>query len=204
MHRFSRTFVLISTAGFWIAFGACEPELPPYNDPSTVFTAKVYGIYSLNVTTNSLSLNVTIKNSFDETLQGKAVFNGQFEIIPLRNSSYRRSFSLSDANLAYARNYNSASKILTIDPGDSVQFRVSWDFMADNGVDLRNSFFRYFPDATCSGRTIALPEVFSIHSEMLVFDRIPAITATMSGFVFCHVNVFVLPNFCPPILECPK
>jgi len=203
LHRFLRTCVLISTAGFWIAFGACDSELPPYNDPSTVFTAKVYGIYSLNVTTNSLSLFVTIKNSFDETLQGKAVFGGQLEIIPLRNPSYRKSFSLSDANLAYARNYNSASTMLTIDPGDSVQFRVSWDFIADNGVDLRAAFFRNFSDATCNGRTIALPEVFSIHSEMKMFDRIPATTATMSEFVFCYVNVFILPNFCTPVLGCP-
>jgi len=177
--------------------------LPPYKDPSTVLTAKVVGIYSFNITTNSVSLFVTIKNSFDETLQGKVVFDGQLEIIPLRNPSYRRSFSLSDANLAYARNYNSAAKMLTIDPGDSIQFRVSWDFIADNGLDLRTAFFRNFSDATCSSRTIALPEVFSIHGKMLVFDRIPAITATMSEFVFCYVNVFILPNFCTPVLVCP-
>ena len=204
MHRFSRTCILISTAGFWIAFGACESEVPPYNDPSTVFAAKAYGFYSYGVTTNSLSIFVTIKNSFDETLQGKAVFGGQLEIIPLRNPSYRRSFSLSDANLNYARNYNSTSKILTIDPGDSVQFRVTWDFVADNGVDLRNTFFRYFPDTSCSLRTIALPEAFSIHGEMKVFDRIPSTTATMSEFVFCHVNVWVRLGACPPVLECPK
>lgn len=204
MHRFSRTFVLSSTAGFWIAFGACESELPSYNDPSTVFAGRANGFYSYGVTTNSLSFFLTIKNSFDETLQGKAVLNGQLEIIPLRNSSYRRTFSLSDANLNYARNYNSTSKILTIDPGDSIQFRVSWSFMADNGVDLRNSFFRYFPDTSCNVRTIALPEAFSIHGEMKVFDRIPATTATMSEFVFCHVNLWILPQVCPPVLGCPK
>ena len=203
MHRFSRTFVLISTAVFWIAFGACESELPPYNDPSTVLTAKIYGIYSLNISTNSVSLFVTIRNSFDETLQGKVVFDGQLEIIPLRNPAYRRSFSLSDANLAYAKNYNSAAKVVSIDPGDSIQFRVSWDFFADNGVDLRTALFRNFSDATCNGRTIALPEVFSIHGEMLVFDRIPAISATMSEFIFCYVNVWVGSNFCTPVLGCP-
>lgn len=198
-----RSLFVILASFFFIAF-SCEGELPLYRDPSDVLEGKMDGFYALSLTTNTLRVQLIVKNGFDETLQGAAIFDGQTVVTSTRDPNIHRSFSLSTANIIYARSYNAGSRVLTIDPGDSVKFEATWNFVDDNGTDLIAGFFRYQNDPTCPSRRIGLPEFFTLSGEINVFDRIRTVRARVKQFRLCHVNPYVAPNFCPPIFDCPQ
>ncbi|MGH2569551.1 MAG: hypothetical protein ACRDGA_14530, partial [Bacteroidota bacterium] len=102
---------------------ACDEALPPYDVPEKVFEGSVFAGYQiLTPGDNSLKVFVSIKNLFDETLQDRAVLSGSLEIASLRDPRVKKTFSLNTANLLYARSYNSVSRFLTLDTGDSVVF----------------------------------------------------------------------------------
>jgi hypothetical protein len=87
--------------------------------------------------------------------------------------------------------------VLRLDPRGKIVFQQAWNFIDDQGRDLRTEVFRYVADATCSGRKIALPEIFVVEGTFKVFDRISEVEIKPSSFQFCHVNVWVNPRDCP-------
>ncbi len=181
---------------------ACEGEIPARLDPSDVFESKVQAFYNLSITQNDLRILFTARNKFDETLQAVADFNGTLELTMARNTSIRKTFTLSAAQLVYARSYNTGTRVLTIDPGDSVVFGVNWNFISDAGLDLRLVHFIYTPDISCTqyARKFAHPEIIIIEGQLKIFDKVNVTKAGTIQFLLCHVNLFVLPNYCTPIL----
>ena len=104
--------------------------------------------------------------------------------------------------------YDPRTGVVTIDPGKSVRFRYKWNFVDDNARDLRQTAFVYHPDTTCIafGRMIAFNETFRMTGSLKVFERIPTLTAAPRELSMCHVNIFVLQNYCPiidPARPCP-
>ncbi len=186
-----------------LALMACEGEIPARLDPSDVFESRVQAFYNLSVIQNDLRVLFTARNKFDETLQAVADFSGTLELTMARNTSIRKTFTLSAAQLVYARSYNAGARVLTIDPGDSVVFGVNWNFVSDAGLDLRLDHFRYTHDASClppGDRELADPEVIIIGGQLKIFDKVNVTKAGSIQFLLCHVNVFVLPNYCTPVL----
>ena len=183
-----------------VTINSCDENLPPYRDPSDLMEGKIEGQYVLTISDNSVKVFVTIRNVFDETLEGHAPLEGAIEIESLRDPRLRKSVPLRVANMISVHGYNSSLGLLTIDPGDSIRLGYSWNLIADNGTDLRSQFFRYTPDATCQDRLIANEETFILRGELKVFDRLPAVRCGPAGFAFCYVNKWVPPRDCPPIL----
>jgi len=209
MNRISATaFFCIATS----ASLACEGELPARLDPSDVFDGKSQAFYNLSNLQNDLRILFTVRSTFDETLEAVADFSGTLELTMARNTSIRKTFSLSAAQLVYARSYNTGTRVLTIDPGDSVVFGVNWNFISDAGLDLRLNYFRYTPDPAClaighplclppgQDRKLANPEIIIIEGQLKTFHKVYMTKAGPAQFLLCQVDRYVPPNCCPPVL----
>ncbi|HEY4612967.1 MAG TPA: hypothetical protein VII11_08305, partial [Bacteroidota bacterium] len=192
--------------------GPCDESLPPYSEPEMFLTGSISGQYILTATDNSMKVYFSIKNIFDETLQGQAVMRGTMEIVSMRNPNVHKTYALSISNVSNPGRYDPATGILTFDPGDSVVYLASWNFIADDqGADLRTSYFRYVSDPVCTGRALdgtplerchALTEEFILRSEIIVFEGRAPVRATVL-FPLCYVSRWVNPKYCPPIITSP-
>lgn len=179
---------------------SCKEPLPPYEDPRNVFEGSLDPEYVYAFNDNSLKIRFAIKNKFDETLQARAVLTGSLQISLRRNPDFKRTFFLSASNLVQATNYNPNSRILTINPGDSIRFGVSWNFLDDNGRDLRQEVFRYVPDPMCILRRIAAREIYVLRAEVKIFDRTEDVSVGSVAFAMCHINAWIDPKQCPLLL----
>lgn len=180
---------------------SCKEPLPPHEDPRNVFDGTIDAEYVYAPDDNSLKIRFAIKNKFDETLQGKASLTGSIQISLRRIPDRKRTFSLSSANLIQARNYNPNSRELTIDPGDSIRLAVSWNFVDDKGIDLRQGVFQYVIDPTCpTYRRIALREILIVKANLTVFDRTEDVNVGPVIVPICHINAWVDTRICPLIL----
>jgi len=199
--KWRRELLAVVLLGFVTAASlSCGEDLPPYKDPSDVFEGQIRGSYTLSAAENAAWIFITIKNHFDETLEAPAVIGGTLRIVPERYPDYRRTVSLSKSHIISARGYNASTGILRIDAGDSIRLGYPWNFIDDNGRDLRTQVFQYRADTSCPGRRIANQETFVLSAEVKVFDKVPALSISLTNFSVCHVNMWVNPRDCPPII----
>ncbi len=181
---------------------SCQEDLPPYRDPSEVFEGHIQGLYVLSAQENAAWIFITVKNTFDETLEAPAVIGGTLRIVSSRYPDYRKTLSLNKSHIINARGYDPTTGVLRIDSGDSIRLGYAWNFIDDNGRDLRTQVFQYWGDTTCRAlnRRISYQETFLLSAEVKVFDKIPALSIGMTNFSMCHVNIWVNPKDCPPII----
>lgn len=202
---------LAVSAGFFLAIVAagplCNESLPPYINPRDVFSGTVQGAYVLTMSDNSVKIYLNVTNRYDETLEGRALLNGEMEISLAGNPMISKTFSISSSNLLTSRNYNPTTGFLRIDPGETIRFGVSWNLVADNGTDLRTGVFRYWEDTECAARCVAEEEVFVIRGSVDIFEQTNTVVADPALFSLCHVSNYVEPRFCPPVdytIPCSK
>ncbi len=184
--------VILLLLGFSLS---CKEPLPAYQDPTQVFSGILRPVYRYSGTQNSLNAQLVVVNDYDETFEGRTLFEGTIEIVLARKPDLKKTFFLSSSNLIQGK-YNPGSRILTLDPGDSVRVGVAWNFVDDRGVDLRQQEFSYQTDQTCSLRKIAAEETFTITGRLKLYDRTDEIKFGPVVFTMCHVNVWVDPRFC--------
>lgn len=196
-HRKAHQFLIFSA--LVLLLGPCDESLPPYREPDQPFEATVRGDYTLSVIDNSMKVYLTVKNIFDETLEGTASFRGTVEIVSARNPQIQKTFQIRAQNLIQAPGYTSSTGRLIFDPGTSLVFLFSWNFVDDRNVDLRSQFFRYVQDASCSARCLALPEPWILTANVTIFDKTGNATARAT-YSLCFVTVWVNPRDCPPII----
>ncbi len=184
-----------------VAFASCKEELPPYEDPREVLKGTMTGRYVFHQSENAVAVYFTVVNAYDETLEAQAILQGDVEISLRRVEGVRRGLSISSADLIYVRNYDAVTGVLRLDAGDSLVFRVRWDFVDDQGRDLRETQFRYIPDPVCSTlRKIALEETFSLEGRVRIFDKVAPVQGGPVLFSLCHVSAWVSPQVCVSIL----
>jgi len=177
----------------------CDETLPPYQDPRDILIASIGARYVLFGGDNSLKIFLDVHNSYDETLEARADFSGEMKITLARDPSVSRTFSITQTDLRTTGKYTPATGVLRMDPGDTVRFEVSWDFVDDNGTNLRTGLFRYYEDASCTGRCIAEEEQFVLNGSVKIFEKVSASTSRAELISICHVSTFVPPQFCPPV-----
>lgn len=182
-----------------LVLGPCDESLPTYREPASVFSTSIRGDYALSVIDNSMKVYVTVRNEFDETLQGQASFRGSVEIVSARDTQVRKTFQVSSRSLARAPGYDPATGRLTFNSRDSLVFLFSWNLVDDRGVDLRSDFFRYVVDRSCSGRSLALPEPWILTTNLTIFDQRGNTTA-QGTYSLCFVSRWINPSNCPPII----
>jgi hypothetical protein len=188
---------------FAALFGSfsCHESLPPYQDPSQVFVGVLVPTYLFSNTLNALGVQLVVTNVYDETFEARTQFEGSIEITHAVAPEYRKTFFLSAANLIQGK-YNTGSRTLTFDRGDSVRLGVQWNFVDDRGRDLRQELFAYRVDRTCSpdARRISVEQSFVIRGRVKLFDRTEEVSGGPIRFTFCHVSRWVDPRACPSIL----
>ncbi len=196
-------FALISVLSF---LSSCDEQLPAYRDPRNALEAKVMTRYVLGVSENSMKVEIRVINTYDETFEGRAVLQGSGSILLKRNQFVGRTFTVTAANFTSGK-YNPVTGILRMDPNDTLRLIFSWNFVADGGVDLRQTVFQYYNDATCSWdqplviqRRIAFQETFVVRVSLKVFDKIPELSDGPIEFTMCHVDQWVPGNWCAPII----
>jgi hypothetical protein len=178
---------------------SCDESLPPYQDPRNILQASMRGRYVLSPDDNSLHVTLIVKNVYEETIQAQATLRGTIVVTAKRNSSIQITLPITANNITYATSYNRATGILTIDPQDTVVFSASWSFIDNAGRDLRQMFFDYTPDPTCSFREIAAEETFILDGSVKVYDMISDVTAEPIEFSMCHVTNWVDTRTCYPV-----
>lgn len=185
------------------AFTSCNETLPTYKMPHDVLKSRIEAEYVLSPTDNSVKVYFVVVNTFDETLEGPGVLRGTISLTSARDPRIRRTYEVGPATLISARGYDRLTGMLRIDPGDSIRFLVSWNFInSDNGVDLRTGFFRYYGDLTCNGaaisRCFAYTEPFVIEANIKIYDQTAPQIASIS-YPLCFVSRWVLPKLCPSV-----
>jgi hypothetical protein len=175
---------------------SCNESLPPYQDPRNVLQGVPRGKYVLSYFENSLHVSFTIKNVYEETFQAEATFEGTLVITAKRSPAIQKTVHLAAQNITYAANYNKATRVLTLDPVDSVVLSFTWNFVDDAGQDLRVMFFRYLPDTSCLGRYIASEETFLLQGSVNVYEKVPEVSGGPIEYTFCHINAYLSPHEC--------
>lgn len=169
---------------------SCKEPLPSYKDPTEVFSGMVRPTYLLSPTQNHLGVQLVIVNDYDETFEGRTLFEGSIEIALSRKPEVKKTFFLSASNLVQGK-YNAGSRVLTLDPGDSVRVGVVWNYVDDRGVDLRQEEFVYRTDPACTLRRIAQEETFAISGKLKLYDRTEEIRFGPVTFTMCHVSAWI-------------
>ncbi len=186
---------------FLLLFLSCDESLPPLTEPESILKGSLVVTYTY-AQDNQLTIQFGVTNEFDETLQGPASFAGSLQIASERMPGFKRTIPISSANILVARNYNAATRALTMDAGETVYLQAKWDFVDDLNRDLRDTVFRYVPDPTCpqmGGRKIALSEKFTITGTLLLYDRTGDVRVGPVVFSFCHIDSWVDRRSCPDI-----
>ena len=134
----------------------CDEELPPRGDPDNLITSKLVAQYNgapnnTSILSNGYDFYVTIKNNYDETLQGYGLFGGGLEIIWEENPNYRKTVHFDKSMIMDTRRYkyDPVENIVTMDPGDELTFFYRWDFVTDDGDTLPWKHFTMTRDDQC-------------------------------------------------------
>lgn len=177
---------------------SCDETLPEYKDPQNLFRSSLeahffYGPYE-GVLDSTMKAYVNAVNIFDETFNAQVNIDGFVEIILVKDTTYHKTFRLTEDEIFSATNYIKQQRLLTIDPGDSLRLRVSWNFIDDNGRNLRNDIFRYKLDVRCpvpsidEKRWFAPPEFFIIRGQLKLFDKTGYLFPKEIVVELCHIT----------------
>jgi len=182
----------------------CNEQLPPYADPRNILSAETHGEYVLTVRDNSVNFFVVVRNDFDESLQAVAAISGTMEIVLQRDTTVRKTVTLSNTNLIHGTNYVPSTGEIIFDAGDTVTLLYKWDWIDDQGRDLRLETFRYHEDLQCDcgfyNRALADEEVFTLRGEVKMFDRVGRMSFGPTAFHLRFASRWVNPKYCPPVL----
>lgn len=176
---------------------SCEESLPPRQDPTDLFKVQLSSTYLYTQLSNSVIVNVTAINQFDETISDHADISGSIIVTSARDSSVHKTYPVSSANLIHG-DYDAIKGILTINPGDSVVFQIYWDFTDDNGESLADNFFHYSVDRTCQQRMIAQLETFEIAAKAKLYSNL-GYAQSQIPFSIVQFDHFVGPHDCLPL-----
>lgn len=181
----------------------CTESLPEYADPRSVFQASLQGSQILTAGRNEIDFKFILRNKFDETFQAEAKIAGYIEASLEKDRSVKIRFDLDVSDLQNSNRYDPLTRLLTVDVGDSLVFAVRWNFLDDQGRDVRRTQFDFVADPQCPYRCVARRERFVLSGELGVYDRIPPVQIPRAEFEICYISRWVNPKYCPPAFPDP-
>ena len=180
----------------------CAESLPPRSDPANLFTVSITTEYNIVNNFGWLDVFVTLKSNYDETLQDVALLDGTLMIDWTQDPALRgnivprRTAHFEPAQIVSAKKYDSFTRMLTIDPGDSIRLRYRWNFKTDDSTDLYKQF-KYQPDKSCliggggesapQYRRFSANQPFQISAQVKIFDRSAMVYSAPFSVVTCAV-----------------
>ena len=129
---------------------SCEDPLPSYVAPTDFLRASVRNISqpdvyysyveffndldqnSVTVSTAAQTIFIDVVNTFDETLQDIPEVSGMLTIQETDIPDMKATIPLTVSSLTGPQ-YNTTTKILTLNPGDTLKLRCSWRYKSDDG-----------------------------------------------------------------------
>ncbi len=156
---------------FTFAFAglSCNETLPTYVEPKSLLEAGVQAEFE-RVGRDAIpqfSIYLRIRNTFDETLQGRKQLTGIFDVVLVRAPQYRATIAINQSHAIYPYLLRwQATPTLTFDSADSLVFLYPWDLYDDNGVYLPTDVFSYD-----TARHVGVPEEFEISGSFQVFNN---------------------------------
>ena len=129
---------------------SCNDSLPAYITPTDFLHATVrmasppevnysYVEFSNDISVNPVTVSslpqtiyVDVVSSFDETLQDEPDVSGTLEIVDPEIPNLKATIPLTLANFTGVQ-YNPSTKLLTLDPGDTLRIRCIWRYKSDDG-----------------------------------------------------------------------
>ena len=129
---------------------SCDDSLPVYEAPTDFLRVNIQNLsppevsytyiengndislLNVIVTSAAQSFSINVVNTFDETLQDVPDVSGELEISSLDLPSLKATIPVTVTNLSGSQ-YNAATKILTLDPGDTLKMRCTWRYKTDDG-----------------------------------------------------------------------
>jgi hypothetical protein len=203
--RNKQTILVASLIACLAFFLACDESLPPRNDPSRLFRGSADTKYSLLWNENALRIGVNIVNIYDETIQTSVNMVGTLKVTLVRNKTYEKTINLNVSNLVKTKSYNSSTNELTLDPGDSIRFIYTWNFVDDHDVNLPLDVFHYDADVSCPGRFLAHSESFLISGSFQIIEKLGTFPLDPVVFSLCYVSKYMSAHDCPaPPTECSR
>lgn len=185
---------------------SCEESLPPYNDPTNLFSGEIEAVYILSADENHARVVLRVRNIYDETLDGTAKIEGEIKISSERNPAIAKTIPITPSMFASGR-YDSRTGRLVIDPKEIIRFETIWDLTDDLGRHVRSTLLVMVSDTTCPAyRCFALPEEFRLTATIKLYERIALTAVGPSIFRLCYIPRVVGPPLCPPppLLPCDQ
>ena len=164
-------------------FTSCDEPLPPHEDPKSLFQGELNPEYRYIASGSQLWINIFAINTFDETLQAPARLEGTVEIVLERAPEYRKTIALDRTLLVNPSILSQWTGQVTVNAGDTVQFRYRWNFVDDNGIYLPSKVFKKIHDPDFPDIFYADPEKFIIKGSLQVFDKIGQVTFQTVNYV---------------------
>lgn len=134
----------------------CDEDLPPRGDPDNLVSCSIEAYYAgapndETVLNNVYRFYVTLRNNYDETLQGYGLFTGSLDIIWEKDPSCRKTVRFDKSMIVDNRRYvyDADQNILTLDPRHDITFFFEWDWTIDNGDTLPWKHFDMVRDNDC-------------------------------------------------------
>lgn len=175
---------------------SCNESLPVYQDPRDVFAEMVEGAYTVSRTENAMKVYLTIVNKYDETLDARALLTGRIVVTWEQDLTFQRTFNLTDAHIITVRSYNPSTRQLRLDPGDTIRFGISWNFLSDDGRNLKDLVI-FRRDPTCNNRFISLnPVNIQVDATMSLFERTETVAPQRFLYRFTLIREYVDPRDC--------
>jgi hypothetical protein len=207
--RLRPLFAAVLALMMLFSFHSCDEDLPTYVEPSALLEAKIDGEYFLSDTEHSLRVYLRVTNRYDETLDGSALLSGHIVVFSARDTTVRKSLTLTRASLVQGS--ISPSGLLKIDPNETIILKGVWDFPGNSVIDdsgrnlsggdsTRGGFFKIVKDPECPFRYFAQPEDFVLKGSVTLFSQRAPVSAGPTVFRFCYVTNFVDVRVCPRVI----
>jgi hypothetical protein len=179
---------------------SCDESLPPREDPKVLFKSSVSSLYEYTPWFNGLIFFTDVTNIYHETVQDTAFVNGTLEVILKRDPQYRKTLTISQANLFATPMYTSSTGCFTIDPQKSVTFTNRWEYVDDNQVNLTESVFSYSKDTLCKSniRAKSLPETFILKGWIQISKWGGTVLIGPTEISVFYVTPYYVDRYCPP------
>ncbi len=185
-------------AGAFTLLGPCDEPLPPYSEPELILEGAMRTQYICAwASGNRMVAYLDVTNVYDETLDDTVRLEGTIAFRSVRMPDIKRTFAIGPDEISSGTGYNPITRRLTLDPGETLVFSVSWDLSYDDtGVDRRSELFTFYDDPLCNDRErcIAVREEFIISGEVVVFGQRAPVKATMV-FPLCYYSAALAPPF---------
>lgn len=179
---------------------SCEENLPPYEDPRDLLASSVDAIYMIDDSTNAMNVVVTVRNRYDEQMEGTLNLEGRITITSARDNIVRRQIEINPSMIRLAPGYNPVTGRLVLNPNQVVRIEFRWNFVDDTGFDLSTGYFVLRGDPTCQSRCYAQPEDFYLDARVNLFSQTRPAQARTAVFRLWYITPRPPWQGCPPPL----